>query len=165
MSYKNKTYVIFDGDEDMWAYGYMKGWKKNENLDFNFHDAHDMNVLRDGSSEDTVKRKLRERLAGTKQAIVLVGEKTKNLFRYVRWEIECCLEMNIPIVVVNLNGQKQMDSNFCPPILRGTCSVHVPFKMKIIKKALDDFCANFASHAALTDLYYPQATYDELGLE
>lgn len=26
MSYKNKTYVIFDGDNDRWAYAYMKGW-------------------------------------------------------------------------------------------------------------------------------------------
>jgi hypothetical protein len=30
MSYRNKTYVIFDGDNDMWAYAYMKGWKANE---------------------------------------------------------------------------------------------------------------------------------------
>jgi len=29
MSYRNKTYVIFDGDNDMWAYSYMKGWKAN----------------------------------------------------------------------------------------------------------------------------------------
>jgi hypothetical protein len=42
MAYRNKTYVIFDADNDMWAYGYMKGWKSNENLDFNFHDAHDL---------------------------------------------------------------------------------------------------------------------------
>ena len=28
MSYRNKTYVIFDGDKDLWAYAYMLGWKK-----------------------------------------------------------------------------------------------------------------------------------------
>ena len=32
MSYRNRTYVIFDGDNDMWAYAYMKGWKESEQL-------------------------------------------------------------------------------------------------------------------------------------
>ncbi len=41
MGYKDATYVIFDGDEDKWAYGFMKGWKKNDNVDFDFRDAHD----------------------------------------------------------------------------------------------------------------------------
>jgi len=56
MSYRNKTYVIFDGDNDMWAYAYMKGWKQNENIDFDFHDAHDLNVITDRASEESVKR-------------------------------------------------------------------------------------------------------------
>ena len=62
MGYRNKTYVIFDGDKDMWGYRFMRGWKKNENVDFDFYDAHETNKLLDGSSEETVKGKLRERL-------------------------------------------------------------------------------------------------------
>jgi hypothetical protein len=34
MSYSDKTYIIFDGDNDKWAYGRMKGWKALENVDF-----------------------------------------------------------------------------------------------------------------------------------
>jgi hypothetical protein len=69
----------------------MKGWKQNDNVDFDFYDAHEVNKLLDGSGEETVKRKLRQRLANTKQAIVLIGDSTKNLHRYVRWELETCL--------------------------------------------------------------------------
>jgi hypothetical protein len=165
MGYRNKTYVIFDGDSDMWAYAYMKGWKNNDKIDFDFHDAHDLNALRDGSSEETVKAKLRERLGNTKQAIVLVGENTKNLYRYVRWELETCLEMGIPIVAVNLNGMRSKDDERCPPIIKGTPAVHVAFKMKIIQRALDDFCDNFAKYKDKSDLYYPAAAYNELGIE
>ena len=32
MSYKDPSYVIFDGDNDKWAYGYMKGWKQNDRV-------------------------------------------------------------------------------------------------------------------------------------
>src|SRR5438105_14276064 len=123
MGYRNKTYVIFDGDEDMWAYGFMLGWKKNEHMDFDFYNAHDVNEIRNGTQEDTVKRKLRERIGNTKQAIVLIGDKTKNLFRYVRWEIETMLDLRIPIVAVNLDGKRAMDPNLCPAILQNTPTV------------------------------------------
>lgn len=166
MSYRDKTYVIFDGDNDIWAYGFMKGWKKNENIDFDFEDAHDVNDIRNGTQEETVKRKLRERLANTKQACVLVGNSTKNLYRYVRWEIEVCQEKDIPIVVVNLNDKRAMDPDLCPAILKDTCALHVAFRAKIIKKALDEWCPTFLTYKGQkkTDLYYPEKAYSDLGL-
>jgi hypothetical protein len=33
------VYVAFDGDDDKWAYGFMKGWKTNEKVDFEIEDA------------------------------------------------------------------------------------------------------------------------------
>src|SRR6266404_5390116 len=139
MSYQNKTYVIFDGDNDMWAYGYMKGWKSNENMAFNFYDAHDIRPLTDRASEETVRKALRERLANAKQSIVLVGENTKNLFRFVRWEIEISQKRDLPIIVVNLNGTRQLDRERCPAILRDWLAAHIEFKATIIQHALDNF--------------------------
>ncbi len=166
MSYRNKTYVIFDGDEDMWAYGFMKGWKQNEHIDFDFFDAHDLRPLTQSASEETVRRRLRERLSNTKQAVVLVGEKTKNLYRFVRWEIETCLNLQIPIVVANLNGLRYQDSELCPPVLRDECAVHVSFKMKIIKHALDDFPPDYGKYLLRGSgaMRYPDSVYAKLGL-
>ena len=39
------VYVVFDGDEDQWAYRFMKGWKANDNVDFDFEDAHDLDSM------------------------------------------------------------------------------------------------------------------------
>jgi len=107
MGYRNKTYVIFDGDNDMWAYAYMKGWKESEHIEFDFHDAHDLRPLTDRASEETVRSRLRERFSNSRQAIVLVGEHTKNLYRFLRWEIVIALGLDLPIVAVNLNGKRQ----------------------------------------------------------
>ena len=60
MAYRNKTYVCFDADNDILYYNLMKAWKENENIAFNFHNAHEINNLRDGSSEETIKRKYRK---------------------------------------------------------------------------------------------------------
>ncbi len=55
MSYRNNTQVIFDGDNDTWAYGCMKGWKENERIDFTLYYAHDIRPLTDRACEDTLK--------------------------------------------------------------------------------------------------------------
>lgn len=77
MSYRNKSYVIFDGDTDIWAYAYMKGWKANRRIDFDFFDAHSLRPLTASASEETVKRRLRERMASASQVVALVGEKRR----------------------------------------------------------------------------------------
>ncbi len=104
MSYRNKTYVAFDGDTDMKYYRLMTAWRANEHIDFNFYDAHELNSARDTSTTDSIKAQLRERMANAKQMVLLVGEKTKDLRKFVPWEIELARKQDIPIIVVNLNG-------------------------------------------------------------
>lgn len=164
MAYRNKTYVIFDGDEDMWAYAFMLGWISKDHIAFDFHDAHDLAPLSGTTSEETVKRKLGERLKNTKQAILLIGENTKNLYRFVRWELEMCQAMNIPIIAVNLNGSRSQDDR-CPPIVRDKYVVHIPFKAKIVQYALDNFPEEFAKRQNDSGpRVYNNAIYDRLGL-
>lgn len=169
MSYRNKTYVIFDADSDRWAYAYMKGWKSNDNMDFNFHDAHDIGPITDWASDDTIKARLRQRFSNAKQAIVLVGENTKSLRKWVPWEIDISQKLYLPIVVVNLNGLRTIDSNLCPVSLRKWPAVHVAYKAAIIQYALDSFPAQYSSIQASTEgaydwYYYGDHVYKALGL-
>jgi hypothetical protein len=139
MAYRNKIYVCFDADTDIRYYRLMQGWKASEHIDFDFYDAHDINNLREDSSEDTIKRKLRERLNNAKMLIVLIGEKTKNLHRFVRWEQEVALDLDIPIVAVNLNQSNSIDSNRCPSIIRDELVLHIPFRLGPIKWAIENW--------------------------
>lgn len=166
MSYRNKTYVSFDADTDMKYYNLFRAWGAHENINFVFSNAHEINTLRAGSSEDTIKRKLRERLNNTKVMIVLVGENTRYLYKYVRWEIEYAIEYNIPIIVVNLNGMRVMDYDRCPAILRGKLAMHVSFNKEIIKTALEDWPYQHFNipQDQITDYHYLQETYTGLGL-
>ena len=166
MSHKDTTYIIFDGDKDRWAYARMKGWKALENIDFDFRDAHDLKQIRDWSLPDTVRRTLRQRFSTADQVIVLIGDETKHHHRFVRWEMEVALGLDLPIIVVNLNGLREMDEDLCPPILRREYVVHISFKRKIIKYALDNFPGFY--HRRDPDekgpLVYPDRLYRQLGL-
>lgn len=167
MSYRNKTYICFDADTDIWYYNAMKGWKENKKIDFNFHNAHDLNNLRDGSSEETIKRKLKERMKETKVLIVLIGENTKNLYRFVRWEQEIALEMDLPIIAVNLNKKRDLDPLLCPPIIRDKLAIHIPYGIKIIKYALDNWQEEHNQHkkkGEISAYHYIPKVYTDLGL-
>lgn len=78
MAYRNKVYVCVEYDSDKNYYNTLKMWDKNDKFDFNFFNAHELNIIMHFSGEDAIKRKLRERLNNTKLMVVLIGERTKN---------------------------------------------------------------------------------------
>ena len=104
MAYRNKTYVCFDGDSDIHYYRLMQAWHQSDHTQFNLYNAHDLNRARDSSLETSIKRQLRERLHNTNVFVVLIGEKTRYLYKFVRWEMEQALSLDLPIIGVNLNG-------------------------------------------------------------
>lgn len=167
MSYRNKTFVSFDGESDMTYYRLMTAWKQNDNVPFSFYDAHEVNTARDTSSEDSIKAQLLKRMMITKVFVLLVGDKTRYLYKFVRWEIEQAKKRGLPIIVVNLNGKRSMDTNRCPPVLVDALAVHVSFNSSILQYALEHWPA---SHSNLSGMgksgpyYYEEKTYRDLGL-
>src|SRR5262249_53451718 len=123
MAYRNKTFVSFDGDTDMHYYRLMTAWHQNDNSPFNFNDAHDLTQSRDSSQERTIKPSLQERLRNSKVFVLLVGEKTQYLYKFVKWEIEQAVSRAMPIIAVNLNGKRFMDDLRCPPVLKDKLAV------------------------------------------
>jgi hypothetical protein len=166
MAYRNKTYICFDGDTDMHWYRLMVAWKDNDDIDFNFHNAHDLNTARDSSQEESIKKQLRERFANSKQLIVLIGEKTKLLTKFVKWEMEVALRLDLPIIGVNLNKSRYKDDR-CPPAIRDELAVYVPFGQKIVAHAMDSwptFHRQCRTEGKTGAFHYPDQTYQNLAL-
>ena len=168
MAYRNKTYVCFDADNDIDYYKKMLEWKADDNIDFNFYDAHDLNNLRDDSQEETIKRKLRERFSDTKLLIVLVGDATKNLYKYVRWEIEVALKLEIPIIAANIvSNQTRVLENY-PPILRDDQLVlNVQFNQKLLQYSIDNWIDqhnNQLKKGNINQCIWKPHIYEKLGL-
>ena len=167
MPYRNKTYVCFDGDNDIRYYNLMKAWVQNDGLPFNFFDAHDLNTARDTSLPESIRRQLCLRLLNSKILVVLIGENTRYLYRFVRWEMEQALDLDIPIVAVNLNGHRQQDLEKCPPIIRDALAIHVSFNASIMQYALDNWPRRdqgYRKEKKIGPFYYRATVYEELGL-
>ncbi len=167
MSYRNKTYVCFDGDTEIHYYRLMCAWKQNDGLSFNFYNAHDLNKALDTSSETTIKRKLKERLNNSKVFVVLIGEKTRYLHKFVKWEIEQALSMRLPIIAVNLNGLRSIDSQRCPPVIRDQLAIHISYNLKIMQYSLNnwpDKHLQYYKKGIKGPYNYLDTVYDKLGL-
>ncbi|MFG6549511.1 MULTISPECIES: TIR domain-containing protein [unclassified Sulfitobacter] len=156
------AYIVFDGDNDGWAYRYMNGWKANRNIDFTYHNAHDLDTMTGrAQNEQYVKSKLRERMRQSAAVVVLIGDKTKNLYKFVRWELELALDLELPIIAANLNKKNRQDDARCPAIIRDKgCVIHVPYTLKAIKFAMANWPGGFRklSSAEINGgwRYYPE---------
>ena len=169
MAYRNKTYVAFDS-RDIGFYNLMLAWNKNENMEFNFHNAHDLNTARDTSSDDQIKRKLRERLSNTKQ-VVLLGStdaraKAQDHSSFLAYELDVMKELNLPVVIANLDMNRVVAEKNIPRQLYETdhFTVSVSFQPKIIEFALDKYVQEFDSTTKTGHCQYDESVYKRLGL-
>jgi hypothetical protein len=167
MPYRNKTFVSFDGDTDISYYRLMLAWKQNDGIEFNFYNAHDLNTACDSSQEASIKAQLAERIRNSKVFVLLVGERTRYLTKFVRWEIEQAISRNMPMIVVNLNGKRSMDDERCPPSAKKALAIHIPFNAKIMQHALDNwpgFHDSYKRESKAGPYYYKLEIYTRLGI-
>ena len=166
MAYHNKVYVSMDADNDLHYYRLMKAWKQNDNIGFNFYDAHDINMIYD-ASEASIKAGLQERFRNTKVFVLLVGDHTKYLYKYVRWEIEQAIKRDLPCIVVNINGRRSCDYELCPALMRDHLAIHISFNARILQYALENWPDSYEKHKKNGDkgpYFYKNDVYEKLGL-
>lgn len=167
MEYANKTFVSFDGDSDMHYYRLMTAWKQHDHMSFNFYNAHDLNSARDTSMESSIKAQLAERLRNSKVFVLLIGESTRYLRKFVLWEIEQAMMRQLPIIAVNLNGKRSLDYERCPGILATALAIHISFNAAVMEHALENWPASESAHKARHESgphYYTDDVYKRLGL-
>jgi MTH538 TIR-like domain (DUF1863) len=172
MAYRNKTFVSF-ASEHINSYYLMRAWKENEHIDFDFHDAHDLNIALDTSHPDTIRRRLRERLANTKQVVLLVGDGTRRIAsdtsRFLYYEVETIKRLNLSVVFANLNKSRVSESQRLPQALVEPYTMSVAYGPKIIQYALDSFPGKFelnlkADTPKTGPHHYLASVYQSLGL-
>ena len=157
-TYRNGTYVAFDGQgevnptqSDLHNFQLLKAWQKNDNMRFNFVNSHEKTYnVRDSSSLETLKSRLKERMMNSKNMLVIVSSQTNRNRGLLNWEIEQAVETyKLPRIVAyvgveNLNAfSLHLYKNWLPDKLlkyvnANTASVaHIPFSQFKIGGAIN----------------------------
>lgn len=174
MPYRNKTFISF-ASEDIRYYRLMCAWRENEKIEFDFFDAHDINVARDSSQAETINRRLRERLGNTKQVVMLIGDQTRRKAAdpdtFVYYEARTILKLGLPVVFANVNRSREEEPDRIPKVLLEPYTMSTSFGPTIIKYALDSFPDAYDANLRSPEdkqkkgpYHYIETVYDGLGL-
>ena len=132
MGHRDRTFVSYAA-EDASAWWEMRAWPEEQRIPFDFEDAYDLHAKGD-TNRDVIRRRLRERMGRSRQAIVLVGQRSRavadNQRNYFFYELDVLTKLGMPIVVVNLNGVRRVDRAHLPQPLAGRYTINVSFEPK-----------------------------------
>ena len=149
MTYRTKTYIAGDWDNDKEIVDKLYEWKKSNYWTLDFVDAHELTQAKDSSLNCSIKKSLKERLDASKTFVLIVGEHTNSLTKggcllwssynswtshcarnysvdhrsYVRYECDKAVEADLNIIVIY--NAKTVNKNKCPESVRYT-GIHVP---------------------------------------
>lgn len=158
--------------KDFCYYNMLRAWK-GKDTSFPFNDAHDTTYnVRDNSDwETTLKPRLRERIRGSKNIVLILSSNTVSS-RALREEIDYGInDQGLPVIVIYpdydtkesllINGSlKQSVKNLWDklPIFRDSMNkaptLHVPIKKEIIEAALKDNDFMLATKTAANVYHY-----------
>lgn len=109
MHYRTGTYVAFDAlgktnptQSDRRYYALLQAWSENENSTFHFSNSHDRTYkVRDTSQDETLKRRIRERLSCSKNMVVFLSSDTRKNGSWLSYEIEQAVDVHkLPLIIV-----------------------------------------------------------------
>ena len=147
--YRTRTYIAADFDHDRDAVEQLYKWNNDNNLDFSFSNAHDLQTSSDNSLYCSIKSSLKYRMDGSKKFVLIVGNYTNAITKggcqycgsynsyigycarghnvdyrsYIQYECAKAVEAGIEIIVLYKNTT--VDRNKCPEIIRYK-GKHVP---------------------------------------
>ncbi len=175
------TYFAFDGlgetdptKSDFKYYATVQGWNAASHIEFKFVNSHDKsNAVRDSSKLATLQASIRERLAGSKNMVVIVSGSTRKTESLLSWEVERAVDFyHLPLIVayagceVMLNPEtlsSRWPETLASRIESGVAeAIHIPFKKDAMLDAISRFTVN-GEKIGGSRVHYTEATHRSWG--
>lgn len=184
MSYRNGTYIAFDGQgitdptkSDLKYLGLLRSWNKDKNHRLIFSDSHLKTYqVRDTSKKTTLEKRLIDRLKESKNMLLILSNETNYDRGMLNFEIENAVDIyELPIIVAYTGCEYLLDateySERWPLALaeriaaKQVNAIHIAFKEIAIMNAISQFSIHSKGNDILDGaLYtYSNATYKSWG--
>lgn len=161
MANRTGTYFAFDGlgetdplKSDFRYYATVQGWDAASHIDFKMVNSHDKaSAVRDTSKRATLEASIRERLAASKNMVVILPEDTRASGSMLSWEIEKAVDhYKIPLIIAytgynTINNPAALASRWPTTLaerirISSADAIHIPFKKDPMFDAIRRFTVN-----------------------
>lgn len=176
MANRTGTYIAFDGlgetdptKSDFRFYSTIQAWSAGKHIDFKFVNSHDKTyAVRDTSLRPTLEARIRERLAASKNCVVILSNQTRKSGSMLSYEIEKAVDLyGLPLIIVCTG----YDTILRPRELSGrwpialtqrinnglTTAIHIPFRKNPILDAIGQFTVNSGNLTGPLNFYTREA--------
>lgn len=176
MAYRNATYIAFDGQSetdptksDFKYYTTIMGWHASKSVDFKFANSHERTyAVKDTSTRATLMSRIRERLALSKNCVVILSEQTRRTGSMLSYEIEravdnfklplICAYTNVSVLFDPLVHRARWPASLSARIEdRSARAIHIPFKMAALYEAIGQFSVHGSTLTGPLDWYSREA--------
>jgi len=180
MAYRSGTYIAFDGLgqtnptlSDFKYYSIIEGWASNKHIEFKYVNSHDKTcAVRDTSLRTTLESRIRERLANSKNVVVILSSNTRKSGSMLTYEIEQAVDRyELPLVVTYVDykiiSNPGQLSSYWPNALSTRISnqtakaIHIPFIKDALLDAINQF--NHTNPPATSLNYYTEEAHRSFG--
>ncbi|MEQ9886701.1 TIR domain-containing protein [Pectobacterium zantedeschiae] len=170
MAYRNGNYIAFDGlgetdptKSDFRYYASIQAWAAGKGHDFKYVDSHDKTfAVRDSSLRATLEARIRDRLAASKNIVIILSDKTRQTGSMLSYEIEKAVDTyELPLICAYTDLNQMLVpsawSNRWPLALKDRIengsarAIHIPFKKLAL---LDALTHTVHSHSLESGLHY-----------
>ena len=158
MANRTGTYIAFDGlgqtdpsKSDFKYYASIKAWSAGKFIDFRYVDSHDKTyAVRDSSKRSTLEARIRERLAASKNVVVILSPETRNSGSMLSYEIEKAVDVyELPLICMYpgydaVTNPRQLAGRWPDSLTRRidnatANAIHIPFRKNPLLVALSQF--------------------------
>lgn len=171
------TYFAFDGQgqsdptrSDFRYYATVKGWNANKGVEFKFVNSHDKaSAVRETSKLATLQASIRQRLAASKNMVVILSKDTRKSGSLLSYEIEKAVDTyELPLIIAYTGydvilAPREL-SGWWPTALgvrinSGSAkAIHIPFRQTALFNAISRFTINGESiNGGALGYYSPEA--------
>lgn len=176
MAYKSGTYIAFDGLgqtnptlSDFKYYATIQAWASHKSIDFKYVNSHDKTcAVRDTSLRVTLESRIRERLANSKNVVVILSSDTIKSGSMLTYEIERAVDRyELPLIATYVDykiiANPGQLSSYWPNALSTRISnqtvkaIHIPFIKDALLDAINQF--NHANLPATSLNYYTEEAH------
>lgn len=150
MTYRTKTYIAADWDQDEDAVNQLHKWNDSNHWSLSFHDAHEITKAKDSSLYCSIKSSLKTRMDVSKTFILIVGDTTNIITKgscaycgsYNSWTQSCARGHSVDF--------RSFVKFECAKAIEAGIKIVVLYKSTVVSKSkCPDAVKNVGTHVAM----------------
>ncbi|HNZ74311.1 MAG TPA: TIR domain-containing protein [Bacilli bacterium] len=160
-----KIFVVYD-EEDQEHVDKIKNYASGTGKKYELIDCLALKENIGKVDDEELKKEFYQKMDEAEIAVIIMSQAIRSMRKYISWQVTYLANEKKPLVCVNTNGIRSVDSTFLPAKLkRGALSLHIPLNKETFNMAIDNwprFHEKFVAEGKNGMFKFPESIYKQM---